>query len=163
MPRIAPWTLVLALLLAISTAVPTAPVVADQEDADEAVEDRQERARKEAADERSEGIKRDFLYKRTLKANMFTVGPYSVNTRVDGEAIAGFISFAIQADTISNRSLIENYKPRVDEIIFPLAIEMYRDGRPGPAQFERFKESAMDGLTGVFGDRVQDIFVYQML
>ncbi|MCR9257209.1 MAG: hypothetical protein NXI16_14065 [Alphaproteobacteria bacterium] len=142
---------------------PVGPVFADQEDADEAVEDRLEKSRKEAAGERSERIKRDFLYKRTLEPTMTTIGPYNINVRVDGKAVYGFISFAIEADTIENRALIESYKPRVDEVVFPLAIEMYRSGRPGRDQFDVFRENALRDLGDVFGDRIQDIFVYQVL
>lgn len=165
-PSLASWlsSLTLAVFLgAAFVAVPSHSAFAEQEDADEAVEDREERDRKEAANERSEKIKRDFIYKRSLEANMMTIGPYNINVRVDGKPVHGYVSFAVEADTIANRALLENYKTTLDSVVFPHAIQMFKSGRPGPRQVENFKENAMEDLIQKFGQRVKDIFVYQIL
>ena len=101
-------------------------------------------------------------YSSLLPDNFVYLSPYQVSNLINGRLEAARITLAIEASTQADALILENKKREIDEVIYPLVLELFEKGPPSGADLIVFKRRARDQLQVAF-ESVENVFVRDIM
>lgn len=105
----------------------------------------------------------EIQYQHVVGANVLSIGPYSVQTEVDGRRVEGRVSLGIETKDVAAKGRLQDAKQAIHGIVYPLALRLYERGRPTQQGILEFKAQTLEKLTARFGDSVVDVYIKDML
>lgn len=153
------------LVLALAVALNGAPEALAQSAGDKAnakaEADREQKAK--AQRKKDKQFNRDIQYRHVVGPDVLPLGPFTVSFYVNGQLTEHRIRVALQAVDTATKSQLENFKPQLFGIVYPLCLRLFENGRPTQTDLLTFKTDVEQQISTRFKDSLKGVFIESVL
>ena len=106
---------------------------------------------------------REIQYRRVVGPNVLAMGPFSISLFVKGQPYESSLRVAVEAVDQPAKTRMETDKWAINGIIYPLAVKLFEEGRPGVRRIRAFKEEVYSHINARYPDLVKDIYIEKLM
>ncbi|WP_420403582.1 hypothetical protein [Nisaea sp.] len=124
----------------------------------------EERKQKDKAQRKKDKkFNRDISYRHVVGPDVLPLGPFTVSLYVGGQLTEHRVRVALQAVDTAKKTELENAKPQLYGIVYPLCLRLFEKGRPSASDLLLFKSDVEKQVSTRFKDSLKGVYIESVL